>query len=411
MAEDVQIRFGADASAALGAITELRSALDDVAPALDRMNATYLRTFRSTMQILVDLKQVSTQRALALDLEYTARLHEQDRERLLAFIDANSEMTGERLSTLFRLAELDTQYTATAADNQRRLGDQARSEAARIAASYERAFDQLGSSVQRSFNEMATGQTTWAAGSMRLVQRVESFFLEEIETMAAKWAASGLANLAGGGVDAAVKGAQAAGGTGLGAGLMALVGLNQPGGLFGSGLFAGTGGAAQATALTANTTALAANTTAMATLTAALTGATVASGGAAAAGTIGAAGSVAGGAAAASGGGFFSWLGGLFAFARGGIVPSAAGGWVLPNFTGATPALLHAREMVLPAPISEGLQAMIGGTGGGAAHFHAHFHGPADAPAISRWFRDNMRANAGAIRDMFRQNALTPRTL
>src|SRR5258707_9808072 len=38
-----------------------------------------------------------------------------------------------------------------------------------------------------------------------------------------------------------------------------------------------------------------------------------------------------------------------------GIVPSAAGGWALPNFAGATPALLHAREMVLPASISEGL--------------------------------------------------------
>jgi len=57
------------------------------------------------------------------------------------------------------------------------------------------------------------------------------------------------------------------------------------------------------------------------------------------------------------------------------------------------------------------LQDMIGRGGGGQQHFHAHFHGPADAPAVSRWFRDNMRQNAGAIRDMFRQNALTPRSL
>ena len=68
--------------------------------------------------------------------------------------------------------------------------------------------------------------------------------------------------------------------------------------------------------------------------------------------------SLAGGAAtagaAAGGGGFFSWLGGLFSFAEGGIVPSAAGGWAVPNLAGATPALLHAREMVLPADISPG---------------------------------------------------------
>jgi hypothetical protein len=82
----------------------------------------------------------------------------------------------------------------------------------------------------------------------------------------------------------------------------------------------------------------------------------------------------------------------------------------LPNFAGATPALLHAQEMVLPAEISQGLQGMIAGGGAGDQHFHAHFHGPADAPAVSRWFRDNLRGNAGAVRDLFRQNALTPRS-
>jgi len=67
-------------------------------------------------------------------------------------------------------------------------------------------------------------------------------------------------------------------------------------------------------------------------------------------------------------------------------------------------------EMVLPADISQGLQGMIASGGAGDAHFHAHFHGPADAPAISRWFRDNLKSNAGAVRDLFRQNALTPRS-
>jgi hypothetical protein len=54
-----------------------------------------------------------------------------------------------------------------------------------------------------------------------------------------------------------------------------------------------------------------------------------------------------------------------FKFASGGIVPSAAGGMV--GGMGGTLAILHAREMVLPAPISTGLQQMIarGNTGGG----------------------------------------------
>jgi hypothetical protein len=172
--------------------------------------------------------------------------------------------------------------------------------------------------------------------------------------------------------------------------------------------------ATQALAVTANTTALAANT-------AALTGFGAALGtqGVATAATTGA-GALATGGASAGGGGLFGWLGGLLAFSRGGIVPSAAGGWALPNFAGATPALLHGREMVLPADISQGLQQMIaggdgpngaGGATNGDAHFHAHFHGPADAPAIGRWFRDNLRQNAGAVRDLFRSNALTPRSL
>jgi len=406
MADDVRIRFGADVSAAEAAMDALGAAIGNVSSSLDLLSQSALRRFRSAMQTMVDIKQISTQQALGFDIQYTAQLYDQLSDRLEAIVRTDGASLEEKQGVMAALMQLEAQYGETAAADQQKLADAARREADRIGRAYEQAFDRLGSGVQRTFNEMLTGQTTWAKGSARLMQEVETFFLDQIETMAAKWAASGLAGLAGGAVSSAVTAAQAAGGSGLGAGLMALVGINQPGGLFGSGLFSGAGTAAEATALAANTTALAANTTAMATLTAALTGAAAASGGAAAASGLGAAGAAAGG-AAAGGGGFFAWLGGLFGFAKGGIVPSAAGGWVLPNFAGATPALLHAREMVLPAPISDGLQAMI--AGGGAAHFHAHFHGPADAPAISRWFRDNLRQNAGAIRDMFRQNALTPR--
>jgi hypothetical protein len=406
MADDVRIRFGADVSAAEAAMDALGAAIGNVSSSLDLLSQSALRRFRSAMQTMVDIKQISTQQALGFDIQYTAQLYDQLSDRLEAIVRTDGASLEEKQGVMAALMQLEAQYGETAAADQQKLADAARREADRIGRAYEQAFDRLGSGVQRTFNEMLTGQTTWAKGSARLMQEVETFFLDQIETMAAKWAASGLAGLAGGAVSAAVTAAQAAGGSGLGAGLMALVGINQPGGLFGSGLFSGAGTAAEATALAANTTALAANTTAMATLTAALTGAAAASGGAAAASGLGAAGAAAGG-AAAGGGGIFAWLGGLFGFAKGGIVPSAAGGWVLPNFAGATPALLHAREMVLPAPISDGLQAMI--AGGGMAHFHAHFHGPADAPAISRWFRDNLRQNAGAIRDMFRQNALTPR--
>jgi hypothetical protein len=76
-----------------------------------------------------------------------------------------------------------------------------------------------------------------------------------------------------------------------------------------------------------------------------------------------------GGAGAGGGGlfsGLFSWLGSLFAFARGGIVPAAAGGWTVPQLgPSGMLAQVHSREMVLPENISTGLQRMIDGGGGG----------------------------------------------
>jgi hypothetical protein len=79
-------------------------------------------------------------------------------------------------------------------------------------------------------------------------------------------------------------------------------------------------------------------------------------------------GGVAGTAAAASGGGgLFGWLGGLWGFARGGIVPSAAGGWALPSLgSGGILARLDSREMVLPANISTMLQSVAAGRGAGS---------------------------------------------
>jgi hypothetical protein len=118
-----------------------------------------------------------------------------------------------------------------------------------------------------------------------------------------------------------------------------------------------------------------------------------------------------GGAGAAGGGGLFSLLLAPLGLSHGGIIPSAAGGWSLPSFAGAQPAMLHSREMVLPAHISDGLQNAIGSGGlGGGVNFHLHAVA-ADGPAISRLFKDNGRAIHDAVRSGIRNNALTPRTI
>ncbi|HEV2303325.1 MAG TPA: hypothetical protein VGR91_17295 [Stellaceae bacterium] len=192
-----------------------------------------------------------------------------------------------------------------------------------------------------------------------------------------------------------------------GQGLAQLLGVGTPGGLFGTGI-GGVTGAGKEVLLTANTTALGALTTAVAANTVALGGATAASATAASASGAGSALSAAG-----SAGGILSgiksiggFIGGIFGFERGGIVPSAASGWALPSFAGVQPALLHAREMVLPAEISEGLQSMIaaggpsGGPGGGDAHFH--FHGPMDRESLSRWWSDMVRSHPEPVRQLLR---------
>ena len=263
----------------------------------------------------------------------------------------------------------------------------------RVARSYARAFDQIGAGWRSAVSGLIEGTLSFQGAALRVARSVERGLVDLAGTTLSHAAAGPLAGLLGVAGPAAQQGVGAVLGSALS-----------------QNLFGTPGAFGEAAATSANTAALAANTAAIGTLTASL-GAVAAAGGA---GTLGGAAALAGGTAelgsAAGGGGHFGFLGSLFAFARGGLVPSAARGWALPNFAGATPALLHAREMVLPAPISDGLQQIIA-QGGGGGDMHLHFHGPADGPAVERWFTGLLARNPGVVRNMLRSNALTPRTL
>ena len=264
--------------------------------------------------------------------------------------------------------------------------------AARLARTYRQAFDQIGAGWRSAVVGLVEGTMNFQTAALRAAQSVERGFISLAETTLSHAAAGPLASLLG------------LGAAGAGQGVGDVLGAALSRSLFGM-----PGQLGVAASSTANTAALAANTAALGALTAALGASAAASG----AGVLGNAASLAGGTAAlgsaAGGGGLFGFLGSLLAFAGGGIVPSAAGGWALPNFAGARPALLHGREMVLPAPLSEGLQSMIAQGGGG--DMHLHFHGPSDGPAVERWFTGLLARNPGAVRNMLRSNALTPRTL
>ena len=110
----------------------------------------------------------------------------------------------------------------------------------------------------------------------------------------------------------------------------------------------------------------------------------------------------AGGAASGAGGGLSDLMGigsvvtGLPFFAKGGIVPSASGGMI--NGMGATLAMLHSREMVLPAHLSDGIQGMIaqGGGRGGGNMANLHY-----SPTINTASRS--RGGTGMTRSEFGQ--------
>jgi hypothetical protein len=74
--------------------------------------------------------------------------------------------------------------------------------------------------------------------------------------------------------------------------------------------------------------------------------------------------------------GGFSKIFGLFGLEHGGIIPSAQGGMIMGGVgRGGTLAVLHPNEMVLPSHISQSVQDMADGGGGGPTpdiHFHLH---------------------------------------
>jgi hypothetical protein len=96
-------------------------------------------------------------------------------------------------------------------------------------------------------------------------------------------------------------------------------------------------------------------------------------------------------------------------FEHGGIVPSAAGGWNVSGSPRGVPAILHPREMVLPARLADTVrQASEGmtGAGGPAIHMPMTFVGPNDGPSLGRWFDSNRDIFNDMIRKAIRSNGV-----
>jgi len=130
-----------------------------------------------------------------------------------------------------------------------------------------------------------------------------------------------------------------------------------------------------------------------------------------------------GGGAAEIGEAAISAVTSFLGFEHGGIVPSAAGGWDLPsaaggwdlpsaaggwNVAGATLALLHPREMVLPADLAGGVRDMVDQGGGGGGDTHVHFHvNTIDQRGVAGFLKDNHRHIINSINTGRRQGGRT----
>ena len=101
-------------------------------------------------------------------------------------------------------------------------------------------------------------------------------------------------------------------------------------------------------------------------------------------------------------GSLFKGLGSLFSFEQGGIVPSAAGGWMVPN---TSLAMLHTNEMVLPANISQGLQTMISGGGGNTAPNVTFAVSAMDSQSVSTFFKNNGATLVAALNQAVRNGS------
>jgi hypothetical protein len=398
LADAGQIRFGADVGGALSALSELRQAISgatapvsqlkaafaDASAAIQQNGAAALAAFRANMREMVAERAITLGQALRFDIAYTAQHSAEERARLEAVIASDAATLAQKAASYGELVDMSARYSAQLAQDQAQIAEAAERVAAKIAGSFRHAFDRVGSSFETAITDLLLHRGTRENIGRQLYQ-----------------------SLVGAGVNLA--------GSTLGRAAASFVPGSRPGDDLGTALASFASHQLLQLAELVTHTALLSGIFGN-------TAETAVASGASAAGSAFSGASAAGGivSAGANAGGFFSGLGSFFGgigtflgFAHGGIVPSAARGWALPHFAGATPALLHSREMVLPAPISEGLQSMIGqGTpGGGGGDMHLHFHGPSDGPAVERWFTGLMARNPGVVRNMLRSNALTPRTL
>lgn len=407
----VQANTAATAAEKIQAETRVRAAqaetaaqsfqfAEQAASAQQRANAEIEKGDAARRQAQVAGRELTPMQATQADIAEVQMLGAEEEAalaKLMQMADATGNLS-ERTRVYWQQWDLGVQIQQKVLSLQKQLADEAKKLTDEFAKPFKSALDSVSSSFENALTGLITRTTTWAKAWQEIDKAIIGAGVHLAGSVLNKVGGALLGGKPGEGVDDVIGNAAS---NWIGKQISGLL-PNLAGNAAGSAAGSAAGAAAMTTAITtggvtAGTTIGTAMTTAGATAASAI-GAAMAAGGSSG-------GLLAGGGAAAGAGAA------LALFSRGGIVPSAAGGWQLPSFAGGQPAILHSREMVLPAHIADWVQNAAESGSGGAPDVHLHFHGPADGPSIQRWWRDNMMANADVLARIFRQNKLTPRTI
>ena len=275
MADEVQIKFGADIGGALAALSTLKQAVAGAIPPVTQLKAAFLETetairhagaaglavFKSEMQELVAAHALSLRQALGFDIEYTAGRQAEERARLEDALAGDATTLAEKAQTYRELIELSTRYRSEIARDQARLAEASRREADRVAQPYRQAFDEIGAGWRLAVKGLIEGTETFGSAAGLALRSVERGIVDMLGTTVSKLAAGPLAGLLG----------QSSPGIGEGVG-------DVLGGALSRWIFGLPQQLGQTAASGANTAALAANTAALTALTGTLGAATAAGG-------------------------------------------------------------------------------------------------------------------------------------
>src|SRR5208283_863516 len=212
---------GEDFSGGFGQ-AEIFAQEEQAVSALKQIDDSYLAAFKSNMQAMVAAHKISKEQQYGFDIEYTAQLHDQERQRLEAMLADDNATTEQKTRVYLQLLELDARYTAQVEADQAKIVEAQQAAANKMAQTFTQMFDQIGNTFEQTIAGMIERTTTWQQGMQKIFNQVLQDFIKMISDMLSQWAASGLMSL---GIGT---------GAGQGAGLGSVLG-SALGGLFGGG--------------------------------------------------------------------------------------------------------------------------------------------------------------------------------